>query len=96
MIRTAKRKGEKTSAETFAAKGNGDDVFTHLACEKSLVVLNYSYTGQAHFLVKIVAANGEIVAITVDRTGKAAGKVLLTIPKDADNYLLQISADGAW
>jgi hypothetical protein len=87
---------ESIGAEIFSAAGSGEDVFTHLPFKKGVVVMTYSYTGQGHFLVMIVAANGETISTPVDKTGQTAGKVLVTLPKDADNYLLQISAEGAW
>jgi hypothetical protein len=82
--------------EIFSAAGNGNDVFTNVTLKKGVVLLTYAYTGQGHFLVTVVTTNGETIATPVDKTGKTAGKVLVTIPKDADNYLLQISAEGAW
>ncbi|WP_207694766.1 hypothetical protein DOK67_0002832 [Enterococcus sp. DIV0212c] len=87
---------DKTSGTLLSKTGSGDEVITNLAFKKGPVVIKLTHDGLAKFTVKMLDSNGEVVAILVDKTGKYSGKVVVQIPKDADNYIIAITADGAW
>lgn len=86
----------QTIGTSLARTGNGDDVITNLAFKKGPVVITLTYNGTAKFTVKLLDSDGEIIAILVDRTGSYTGKVVVQIPKDADNYIVSVISEGAW
>ncbi|MBO0472578.1 hypothetical protein JZO86_02485 [Enterococcus ureasiticus] len=87
---------DKTSGTLVSKTGTGDEVITNLAFKKGPIVIALKHDGQAKFTVKMLDSNGTVVATLVDKTGSYSGKVIVQIPKDADNYILEIRADGKW
>lgn len=87
---------DKTSGTLVSKTGTGDEVITNLAFKKGPVVIAITHDGQAKFTVKMLDSNGAVVATLVEKTGSYSGKVIVQIPRDADNYILEIRADGKW
>ncbi|MDA9471988.1 hypothetical protein [Enterococcus sp. 5H] len=87
---------DKTSGTTLTKKGTGDEVITNLAFKKGPTLFSIVYEGQAEITVKLLDSDGNIVATLVDFRGKYSGKVLAQVPKDADNYILEIKTEGNW
>ncbi|WP_086313376.1 hypothetical protein A5821_000852 [Enterococcus sp. 7F3_DIV0205] len=87
---------DKTSGILAAKTGTGDEVLTNLAFKKGPVIFTLSHDGQGNFIVKMLDSNGIVVATLVDKVGNYSGKVVVQVPKDSDNYILEIQADGKW
>lgn len=87
---------DKTSGTLISKTGTGDEIIPNLAFKKGPVVMSLMYEGKAKFTVKMLDSNGDTVATLVDKVGKYSGKRIVKIPKDADNYILEIQADGNW
>lgn len=87
---------DKTSGTLLSKSGMGDEVISNLAFKKGPVIITLTHDGKATFTVKLLDSSGLTVATLVDKVGSYSGKVVVQIPKDADNYLLAITADGKW
>lgn len=87
---------DKTSGTTLIKKGTGDEVITNLAFKKGPILFSIAYEGESKITVRLLDSDGDIVATLVDFKGDYSGKVLAQVPKDADNYIVEIKAAGNW
>lgn len=76
--------------------GTGDQVFTNLDLKKGSSVLNIKLTSGTKIAIRILDNDGTLVT-KISKTGaNYTGKQVIQLPKDGDNYMIEIQSDGGW
>lgn len=86
------------SAESGAVKksGSGDQVFTNLDLKKGSSVLNIKLINNTQIVIRILDNAGALVTKISKSKSNYTGKQVIQIPKDGDNYMIEIQSDGDW
>jgi len=93
--------GEKAPAPRPAVKpvsykGHGDKVLKITKPEKGAVVVDYTHSGGANFIVSPLAGTTEEIDGNVNVIGRYSGRVLLDGGGDTETTKLKIQANGNW
>ncbi|MBE9910006.1 hypothetical protein G8B49_01860 [Enterococcus mundtii] len=87
---------EKQEQEGLSQAGTGDAVYSQLTLKKGIVVLSIDFSKGQRFSIKILDNDGTVVATVSKNQAPYKGQRTIQVPKDGDNYIVEIQSDGSW
>lgn len=87
---------ENIAEGDFEQSGEGDTVFANLSLKKGASILSVTFSQGQHISVKVLDNDGTIVASLKKDETTYRGQQVIPIPKDGDNYIVEIQSDGNW
>lgn len=87
---------EKQQQEGLSQAGAGDAVYSQLTLKKGIMVLSVDFSKGQRFSMKILDNDGTVVAIVTKNQASYKGQRTIQVPKDGDNYIVEIQSDGSW
>lgn len=87
---------ENIAEGIFEQSGAGDTVFTNLSLKKGASILSVTFSQGQHISVRVLDNDGTIVASLKKDETTYSGQQVISIPKDGDNYIVEIQSDGNW
>ncbi|MGK0551914.1 hypothetical protein ACSFB8_07485 [Enterococcus faecalis] len=83
-------------SEVIKKTGKSDKVYTNLALKKGSSVLDIKFTGGSNIMIRIFDNDGTLITTFSKKVATYNGQQVVQVPKDGDNYLLEIKSDGEW
>ncbi|MEC3942751.1 hypothetical protein [Enterococcus mundtii] len=87
---------EKQQQEGLSQAGAGDAVYSQLTLKKGIMVLSVDFSKGQRFSIKILDNDGTVVATVSKNQASYKGQRTIQVPKDGDNYIVEIQSDGSW
>lgn len=87
---------EKQQQEGLSQVGTGDAVYSQLTLKKGIMVLSVDFSKGQSFSMKILDNDGTVVATVSKNQASYKGQRTIQVPKDGDNYIVEIQSDGSW
>ncbi|BAO07834.1 hypothetical protein HMPREF9495_01321 [Enterococcus mundtii QU 25] len=87
---------EKQQQEGLSQAGTGDAVYSQLTLKKGIMVLSVDFSKGQRFSIKILDNDGTVVATVSKNQASYKGQRTIQVPKDGDNYIVEIQSDGSW
>ena len=87
---------EKQQQEGLSQTGTGDAVYSQLTLKKGIMVLSVDFSKGQSFSMKILDNDGTVVATVSKNQASYKGQRTIQVPKDGDNYIVEIQSDGSW
>ncbi|MGA5589894.1 hypothetical protein ACPCF3_00635 [Enterococcus mundtii] len=87
---------EKQQQEGLSQVGTGDAVYSQLTLKKGIMVLSVDFSKGQRFSMKILDNDGTVVATVSKNQASYKGQRTIQVPKDGDNYIVEIQSDGSW
>lgn len=87
---------ENIAEGEFEQSGAGDTVFANLSLKKGASILSVTFSQGQHISVRVLDNDGTIVASLKKDEATYKGQQVIPIPKDGDNYIVEIQSDGEW
>ena len=87
---------ENIAEGDFDQSGSGDSVFSNLSLKKGASILSVTFLQGQHISVRILDNDGTFVGSLKKDETSYNGQQVIPIPKDGDNYIVEIQSDGDW
>lgn len=87
---------EKQQQEGLSQAGAGDAVYSQLTLKKGIMVLSVDFSKGQRFSIKILDNDGTVVATVAKNQASYKGQRTIQVPKDGDNYIVEIQSEGSW
>lgn len=87
---------EKQQQEGLSQAGTGDAVYSQLTLKKGIMVLSVDFSKGQRFSIKILDNDGTVVATVSKNQASYKGQRTIQVPRDGDNYIVEIQSDGSW
>lgn len=83
-------------ASTWSQTGTGDIVYSQLSLKKGAMILSVDFTNGKQIAIRLLDNDGTVVGTLTKKQTNYKGEQVIQIPKDGDNYLIEIQSDGEW
>ncbi len=83
------------ASEIIEFSGTGDKVLEKTALSGGTAIFTMTHDGSSYFIVTLNDKNAQEISTIIDTFGSYSGEKLASIPS-ADDYILEIEADGNW
>lgn len=83
-------------SDGFDESGSGDEVYSQIPLKKGAVILSIDFRDGQHFAMRILDNDGTLVGSLEKNQPFYSGKQVIQVPKDGDNYIVEIKSDGSW
>ena len=87
---------EKVTEGDFDQSGSGDKVFATQSLKKGASILSVRFSQGQHISIRVLDNDGTIVGSLKKEELTYNGQQIIKIPKDSDNYIVEIESDGMW
>jgi len=87
---------ESKESGNLTQSGTGDQVFTNLDLKKGSSVISIKLFSGTKISIRILDNDGAVAANILKTEKNYDGQQIIQLPKDGDNYLMEIQSNGQW